>query len=75
MKLNLVIIAMVAAMLFPIGAQSDPGRTVSRKMVKQVEKVREADSIEKQCKVERIVSKEPKRPVRKLINKLRLRKK
>jgi len=74
MKLNLVIIAMVAAMLFPIGVKSEPRRTVSRQMVKQIEKVREADSIQKECKVQRIVSQEPKKPIRNLIKKLRLRK-
>lgn len=75
MKFNLVIIVMLAALFFPIDAQSDPGKIVTRQMTKQIERVREVKVCEEECNVERLVSEQPSKPVRKLIGKLRLRKK
>ena len=75
MKFNLVIAVMLAALVFPVGAQSDPGKTVTRQMTKQIERVREVKVSDEECKLERLVSEEPSKPVRKLIGKLRLRKK
>jgi hypothetical protein len=75
MKFNLVIAVMLAALVFPVGVQSDPGKTVTRQMTKQIERVREVKVSDEECKIERLVSEEPSKPVRKLIGKLRLRKK
>jgi hypothetical protein len=79
MKINIVLAALIAAMFFPFDSEATLGKPAERQVIrtveKEIERVREVKVCEEECKVERLVSKEPSKPVRKLIGKLRLRKK
>ena len=79
MKINIVLAALIAAMFFPFDSEATPGKPAERQVIrtaeKKIERVREVNVCEEECKVERLVSEAPNKPVRKLIGKLRLRKK
>jgi hypothetical protein len=79
MKVNIILVALIAAMFFPFDTEATPGKPAERQVIrtveKQIERVREVKVSDEECKVERLVSVEPSKPVRKLIGKLRLRKK
>lgn len=79
MKINIVIAALLAAMFFPFDTEATPGKPAERQVIrtveKEIERVREVKVSDEECNVERLVSEEPNKPVRKLISKLRLRKK
>ena len=79
MKINIVLAALIAAMFFPFDSEATSGKPAERKVIctveKEIERVREVKVCNQECKVERLVSEEPNKPVRKVLSKLRLRKK
>ena len=79
MKVNVILVALIAAMFFPFDTEATSGKPAERQVIrtaeKHIERVRELKVCDEECKVERLVSEEPNKPVRKLIGKLRLRKK
>ena len=79
MKINIVLAALIAAMFFPFDSEATPGKPTERQVIrtaeKQIERLRKVKVCDEECKVERLVSKKPNKPVRKVLSKLRLRKK
>lgn len=79
MKINMVLAALIAAMFFPFDSEATPRVPAERKVIrtveKEIEQVREINVCDDECKVERLIIEESKKPVRKVLSKLRLRKK